>query len=332
MTRTLLYRLAFSAALAGLAGCSSIGQGAEERRPFFQPEYELTTHGRKTLFDRVVELDPGHLDVEIAPDYQRNAPLRIAVLPFTDRGSANFVVDKIPLTFRDPQERAIWAWTDAQRLRRSTVGYLSQREFYVLNPIGVDAVLRSHGILDEVKLEKIPPQKLGIWLGADAVVYGEVVHYEAYYLALVSAWQVSIRGRIVSTHDADQLVRFHGSRYSVNVLPALNPQDILINSAESLLQLRDVVLARSEEEVCRELVLRIPISENLRLEIAGQALDSDVRNENSKTLVSLTVKRPDAGPPNGQPAYFVPTSGRSAHVDSAPDQSVNSVEIGTGSL
>ena len=173
MTRYVLYCLILSAALAGLAGCSSVDQRAEERRPFFQREYELTSHGRKTLFDRVVELDPGGLNVKVAPDYEANAPLRIAVLPFTDRGSANFVVDKIPLTFRDHQQRVRWAWTDAQRLRRSMVGYLSGREFYVINPIGIDAVLRARGITDEATLEKVTPQKLGSWLGADAVVYGE---------------------------------------------------------------------------------------------------------------------------------------------------------------
>lgn len=294
VTRSGLYCLILSAALTGFAGCSSVSQRAEERRPFFQPEYQLTSHGRKTLFDRIVELDPGGLHVKFASDYQSNAPLRIAVLPFTDRGSANFVVDKIPLTFRDQQQRASWAWTDAQRLRRSMIGYLSEREFYVLNPIGIDAVLRSHGITDESKLERVTPQKLGAWFGADAVVYGEVVHYEAYYLALVSAWQVGMQGRVVSTHSGEQLITFDGSRYSVNVMPALTPQDILINSVESLLQLRDVVLARSEEEVCRELVLRIPVSENLRLRIAQQALELSARDEGSAIPASVTT--PSAEP------------------------------------
>jgi hypothetical protein len=311
VTRNFLYRLILSAVLASLAGCATVSQHTEERRPFFQPEYNLESHGRKTLFDRVVELDPGGLHVKVAPDYQQNAPLRIAVLPFTDRGSANFVVDKIPLTFRDHEQRVRWAWTDAQRLRRSMVGYLSEREFYVINPIGIDAVLRSHGITDEEQLERITPQKLGSWLGADAVVYGEVVHYEAYYLALISAWQVGMQGRVVSTHSGEQLITFDGSRYSVNVMPALTPQDILINSAEALLQLRDVVLARSEEEVCRELVLRVPVSENLRLQIARQALETDVRDEESTTPVPVTSAQSEAGPLS-----------QSARVETAPSESV----------
>ncbi len=327
MTRNLLHSLIFSAALVGLAGCSNVSQQAEERRPFFQPEYGLNSHGRKTWFDRVVELDPGGLQVKIAPDYQRNAPLRIAVLPFTDRGSANFVVDKIPLTFRDQQRRARWAWTDAQRLRRSMVGYLSGREFYVLNPIGIDAVLSAHGITDEEKLNKISPQKLGSWLGADAVVYGEVLHYEAYYLALLSGWQVSIRGRMVSTHGGEQLVEFHGSRYDVNFLPALDVEDILINSAESLLQLRDIELARSEQEVCRELVLRIPVSQNLRLQIARQALEIDARDENSAMPVAMTTASREASPPSQPPSIEAPPPDEPAQANSAPDQPVSSIEI-----
>jgi Putative bacterial lipoprotein (DUF799) len=324
VARKFLHRLVLTAALVGIAGCSSVSQRAEERRPFFQPEYELTSHGRKTLFDRVVELDPGGLHVKVAPDYQSNAPLRIAVLPFTDRGSANFVVDKIPLTFRDHGQRVRWAWTDAQRLRRSMVGYLSGREFYVLNPIGIDAVLRARGITDKAKLAKVTPQKLGSWLGADAVVYGEILHYEAYYLALVSAWQVSIQGRIVSTHDGEQLVAFEGSRYDVSVLPALTPMDIAINSIESLLQLRDIELARSEEEVCRELVLRIPVSENLRLQIARQALETDAQNEDS--AASMTSAYP-ADASRSQPLRAAMPSDQSLHLVSAPDQSVNGVEL-----
>lgn len=289
MERKVLVRLVIAVALGGLAGCSSVGRSTEERRPFYQVEYQRQTHGRKTFFDRIVELDPGKLKVEVAPDYQRNAPLRIAVLPFTDRGNANFVVDKIPLTFRDRRQRAIWAWTDAQRLRRAMIAYLSGREFYVLNPIGIDAVLESHGITDEAALNKVDPRTLGRWLGADAVVYGEVLNYEAYYLALVSAWQVSVRGRIVSTSSGENLVRFDGSRYDVDFMPAFDPTDIMINSAESLLQLRDVELARSEEEVCREVVLRIPVSEQLRLDIARQALERDVQEEDAAPRRAMMV-------------------------------------------
>src|SRR5262245_31175213 len=101
--------------LAGLlAGCASTNH--VEQRPFFQHEYDFESHGRKTLLDHVVEFDPGGFEVDVKPGFDRNPPARIAVLPFTDEGSANFVVNKIPLTFRSKQQRYNWSWTDAQRL------------------------------------------------------------------------------------------------------------------------------------------------------------------------------------------------------------------------
>ena len=109
MKQSLLARVVLAVTVACLAGCSRVNQQAQERRPFFQLEYQTETHGRKTLFDRTVELDLGGLHVDVARDYEQNAPLKIAVLPFTDRGSANFVVDKIQLTFRSHQQKMIWA-------------------------------------------------------------------------------------------------------------------------------------------------------------------------------------------------------------------------------
>ena len=42
----------------------------------------------------------------------------------------------------------------------------------------------------------------------------------------------------------------------MNFMPAFDPVDIAINSGLSLLELRDVTLARAEEEDAREIVLR----------------------------------------------------------------------------
>jgi hypothetical protein len=252
-----------------LAGCANQNY---ETRPFYQKEIATQTHGKKTLFDRIIETDPGGLEVEMASDYEEHAPATIAVLPFTDRGSAQYTVNKIPLSFRNRQERDQWAWTDAQRLRKAFVAYFSEREFTVVNPIAVDAVLQSHGIENEEELEQVSVLKLGKWFHCDAVIYGTVDDYDAYYFALVSGYVVGVNSRMVSTHDGETLMRGQGSRYSLNVMPALDVEDILINSAISLLQLRDVELARAEEEVARELVIRIPPSDTLRAQLATEAV------------------------------------------------------------
>jgi Putative bacterial lipoprotein (DUF799) len=253
-----------------LTGCAS---NSYESRPFFQHEYAAESHGQKNILDRIVETDPGDFKVETSPLYLKDPPERIAVLPFADIGSANFVVDKIALTHRSKIERANWAWTDSQRLRRSLDGYLAQREFIVIPLDGVDAVLRARSIDTPAKLYQTPPEELGRLLGVDAVVYGTVMHYEAYYFLLVAGWQVGVEVRMVSTHGGQNLVRATGSRYAVQVMPALSVQDIVLNSAENVLQLRDIILARAEEETCREIVHRVPVSQELKARIEQRALD-----------------------------------------------------------
>jgi hypothetical protein len=106
-----------------------------------------------------------------------------------------------------------------------------------------------------------------------------VVHYEAYYLGLFAAWQVGIHVNLVSTHTGDRLVDATGSRWDVSVLPALTPEDIAINSAENILELRDINLARAEDEACREVVKRVPQSDQLITEMAARAREHELRVE-----------------------------------------------------
>lgn len=241
-----------------IGGCTSM---RSQPHSFFLAEQNRESHGRKTWFDHVVEFDPGGIKVQVADDYAQNPPRRIAVLPFVDHGSAQFVVNKIPLTFRDAEEQAAWAWTYANRLRRSLTGYLAQREFTIVNLHTIDTTLADHGITDWNALQSVSPKQLGEWLKADTVVYGQVNHYEAYYAFLLASWRVSVDIRLISTADEHEFFTAAGSRYSVDLRPAFSVMDMGINSLLTLLQLRDVNLARAEDEVGREIALRLPIAE-----------------------------------------------------------------------
>lgn len=244
--------------VALLAGCATT---QHRSRPFFLPEAELETHGRKTWLDHLIETDPGGTDFRVASDYQTHPPQRIAVLPFVDRGNGDYLVNKIPIIDRSEEDRDRWSWTHANRLRRAVTGSLAVREFVVIPLPAVDAVLQDRGIANWDDLQAVPIPELGRWLGADAVVYGELVDYEAYYGFLVAAWRVSSGIRMVSTRDGHEIFSCTDRRYAVNVSPAFDPVDILINSAINLLTFRDVALARQEYEVGREIVLRLPPAE-----------------------------------------------------------------------
>jgi len=242
-----------------LAGCSTTSTQYKSR-PFFLTEEEVATHGRKAWYDRVVELDPGGAEFTVAADYQQAPPKKIAVLPFTDLGEGEFVVDKIPLLARSERERARWGWSHANHLRRAFAGDIATREFTLIPLLAIDAVLADRGITDFDKLSVASPMEIGRWLHADALVYGEVVDYEAYYGLLLAAWRVTARVRMVSARDGHELFLCRDTRYSTTVTPAIDPIDIVINSALNVTELRDITLARAENEVGREIVLRLPVA------------------------------------------------------------------------
>jgi len=267
--------LVSAALMIVISGCSASAP-QYQTRPFFLAEEDTATHGRKSIFDRLIETDPGVTDFVLAADYQEDPPRRIAVLPFVDHGNGEYTVDKIPLSYRKSDEelnRA--AWTHANRVRRAVSGEIGGREFEIVPLVSVDAVLADRKIDDWNKLMSVKPEQLGRWLDADAVIYGEILDYEAYYAALISVWRVSARIRIVSTRDGHEIFTADNHRYSVDLSPAIDPIDIGINSVMTLIDLRDLRLARAEYEVGREIVMRLPAASHNISQLENEAVQKE---------------------------------------------------------
>ena len=277
--------------LALLGGCASTQHQHPQSRPFFLTEEEVETHGRKTWFDRLLEVDPGGVSVEIAADYQDRPPRKIAVLPFVDEGTGSYLLNKVPVKTRNEEELHRWSWTHTNRVRRALAGELATREFLIVPLFMVDAVLASHGITDRDKLQAVPPEELGRWLGADTVVYGELQSYEAYYGFLVAAWKVSARVRLVSTQDGHEIFSGADRRYSSSVTVVFDPIDIGLNSVLTLFDLRDIKLARAENEVGRELVLGLPRAQRNIAEFLA------VPQEGTRGLASSSSQAPSTTEP-----------------------------------
>lgn len=104
----------------------------------------------------------------------------------------------------------------------------------------------------------------------------KLVNYEAYYAFLLAAWRVSAHVRMVSAEDGREIFTCTAARYDVTINPVIDPIDIAIQSVLSLLKFRDISLARTEYEVGREIVLRLPIARRNLLETASEDAHRDL--------------------------------------------------------
>jgi hypothetical protein len=243
-------------------GCFSRNNG--ERRttgeePFFQKETGLAEHGKKSIIDRIYQIDPGDKVFEISDKFYIDPPRRIAILPFDNLVGGNYILNSVPLPRFSDKETDGWNWTYANRLRRFFFGHFAAREFVDIELMYVDKMLQALGILTPNDLYKIPAQELGRILDADALIYGKVTEYKNSYYALYKQIRIGLHIKCVSTEDGTVFFEGEQVRHDNDIRVATNPFDFIIASFQNSMSMRDVYAARASEEVVRELVIRIPI-------------------------------------------------------------------------
>jgi hypothetical protein len=227
---------------------------------FFLPEQQESTHGKKNPLDYLIDLDPSRFQTVASPDLATDRPFQLAVLPFVDQATGgNFLLNGVPAKPRSRDERDRWKWTTANRLRRGMATYLGQRDFWVQSPALTDKILQQMGWHTAGDMLREKAERVADWLGVDALVYGDVQDSVAIYALLYSAWRVGLRVRIASGRTGRTLIEVTGQRQDSTLLPAIFPIDIAISSVLAAGFLRDITLKRAEDELCREIVLRIPL-------------------------------------------------------------------------
>ncbi|MDD4931921.1 MAG: DUF799 family lipoprotein [Methylacidiphilaceae bacterium] len=226
---------------------------------FFLAEQQESTHGKKNPLDYLIDLDPSRFQTVASPHLATERPFQLAVLPFLDKATGgNFLLNGVPAKPRSRAERDRWKWTTANRLRRGMATYLGQRDFWVQSPALTDKILQQMGWRTAADMLREQAERVADWLGVDALVYGEVQDSVAIYAFLYSAWRVGLRVRIVSGRTSRTLIEVNGQRQDSTLLPAIFPVDIAISSVLAAGFLRDITLKRAEDELCREIALRIP--------------------------------------------------------------------------
>ena len=211
----------------------------------------------KNIVDRVYELDPEGR-IFVSKTLLENPPKRVAVLPFRSQigegrveGSEelfNFISRKDP-TQPEPIE---------ERMRRAFFGQFAQLEFDHLKISRIDRLLRTEGLDTWEKMKSFSPQRLGKVLGADAVVFGEVTHFDYYYVFLYSQLAVGLSLEMIDTKTGEVLWRVYDARRDHTVRVVYDPIALAVGLFQVGFSMRPINMMRAMDEICRELVGTIP--------------------------------------------------------------------------
>jgi len=211
----------------------------------------------KTTVDRIYELDPSG-GLFIHPQMEVNPPQSLAVLPFRSlvgEGRAE-ASQRLLLTIRGKKEGSPEIL--AQEMRLSFYGQLSQLPFQILHPVHVDCRLKAKGLESWEDLSVMTIREMGELLGVEAVIFGEITHFDYYYAFLYTQLAAGLRLEMFSTSSGETLWRYNDSRRDHTIRVALDPLSLAVGLFQAIFSLRAINMTRAMDEICREAVAHLP--------------------------------------------------------------------------
>ncbi|MFQ5862818.1 MAG: GNA1162 family protein [Candidatus Brocadiales bacterium] len=247
------------------AGCATNGHDLvyENNSPFYQEEEDDGSYGEKSPLDRVMQLDPGQRNLKYSQSLITDPPRRIAILPFENLEGGDFKLNWVPITGRSNDEKENKSWTYANRLRKFLFAYMSLREFELMSLLETDTILKELGITNSERLYGADPRDLAAAMGVDALIYGKVTHHRAHYYFLFSQVAVGLSVKCVSGKDGSDLFEVSEVRRDNKVRVAIDPIGMVAASVQNIFSVRNLYMVRAADELCREIVSRIPVAESL---------------------------------------------------------------------
>jgi len=211
----------------------------------------------KNIVDRVYELDPQG-KIFVSRMLSENPPRTVAVLPFRSQigeGRVEGSQDLFnALSKKDPNlPEGI-----GERMRRAFFGQFAQLEFDHVKISRIDRTLRKEGLDTWDSMKSVPPQRWGELLGAEAVVFGEVTHFDYYYAFLYSQLAVGFSLEMIDTRTGETLWRVNDARRDHTVRIVYDPIALVVGLFQVGFSMRPINMMRAMDEICRELVGTIP--------------------------------------------------------------------------
>jgi hypothetical protein len=211
----------------------------------------------KNIVDRVYELDPEGR-IFVSKTLLENPPKTVAVLPFRSQiGEGRVEASEELFNFlsrKDPSQPE----PIGERMRRAFFGQFAQLEFGHVKLSRIDRTLRREGLDTWDKMKSLSSRRLGELMGAEAVVFGEVTHFDYYYAFLYSQLAVGLSLEMVDTRTGEVLWKVYDARRDHTVRVVYDPIALVVGLFQVGFSMRPINMMRAMDEICRELVGTIP--------------------------------------------------------------------------
>jgi len=213
----------------------------------------------KNILDRAYELDPkGKIYVSRA--LMETPPQTVAILPFRSLiGEGRIEGSRFLFNFLTGRKKENPQSLE-EAMRRSFFGQFAQLEFDHVKLSRVDRILKREELNSWEKMRSSPPENLGRLLGADALIFGQVTHFEYYYAFLYSQLAVGLSVEMVDAKSGEILWKVQDARRDHTVRIAYDPFALAVGLFQIGFSLRAINMMRAMDEICRELVGTIPPS------------------------------------------------------------------------
>jgi hypothetical protein len=211
----------------------------------------------KTVLDQVYELDPAG-KIFISKTLAEKLPRTVAILPFRSLVGEGRIEGSRSLFNSMTGRKEDHPESLAEKMRRSFFGQFAQLEFDHVKLSRVDRILKKEGVDSWEKMRSLPPQSLGELLGVDALVFGQVTHFEYYYAFLYSQLAAGLSMEMVDARNGEILWKVQDARRDHSVRVALDPISLVVGLFQIGFSLRPINMMRAMDEISRELVGTIP--------------------------------------------------------------------------
>ncbi len=187
--------------------------------------------------------------------FVNHKPVSIAVLPFHYSGSKSYSI-----------ERA--GENPAEIVRRGMYNHVSSLPFSDLEIYDIDRRLKNAGLTDFASIRSMlqeNPRRMKSLLGVDAVVLGEVTHFDRIFLGIYSQVAVGCEVRMLDLASgellwrAKQVSRAHAGGLS------MNPIGLALATVASVWNLRESEMLGQTDELFREVISTISLPQSVLL-------------------------------------------------------------------